>query len=178
MFLDQTLHLAGAKYLVMLDGDSVAPNIVLDVSCERDQSSSAPFFVAGAIFREVAVPHFVARAIFGAVGVSLFVAGAPSRQNVGDSRSEKSFSVARVGKVSSANGLVRDDGFMLCRSSDHARIMVDHARTVLHGRKQVADFLINLELRISWQAQYLVMWEGNSCFSAQLEVSCVTSIKT
>ena len=65
---------------------------------------------------------------FGDVGVSLFVAGTVFGEIWVDSRSAKCCNffntkcVAEVRKVSSANGRVRDDEFVVGSRSDHARI--------------------------------------------------------
>ena len=61
---------------------------------------------------------FVAGAIFGEVGVPVFVACAPFGAISGDSRSAKyCFSrtkrIAKMGRVKSAKGQVRDDEFIL-----------------------------------------------------------------
>ena len=78
---------------------------------------------------------FVAGAIFGEVGVPVFVACAPFGAIWGDSRSAKccfarTKRIAKMGRVNSAKGQVRDDEFILGLSS---------------------------ELTILLQAQYLVM---------------------
>ena len=87
--------------------------------------------MAGAVFGDVGVgvSLFVAGAAFGDVGVSLFVAGAVFG-DVGVSRNVVIFNtkcVSEARKVTSANGRVRDDEFMLGPCSDHGRIMVESA---------------------------------------------------
>ena len=53
---------------------------------------------------------------------------------------------------------------ILC--SDHARIMLGISSNRLYiGRSNSEISRSNLELRISWQAQYLVMLDGNQCCS-------------
>ena len=71
-------------------------------------------FVTGAIFGDLGVSFFVAGAAFGDLGVSLFVARAVFGEIWSEAR-----------KVTSANGRVRDDEFMLGSFSDHGRIMLE-----------------------------------------------------
>ena len=86
-------------------------------------------FVAGAAFGDVGASLFVAGAVFGNVGVSLFVAGAVFGEIWADSRSAKCCNfqykcVSEAQKVTSANGRVQDDEFMVGSCSDHVRIML------------------------------------------------------
>ena len=72
------------------------------------------------------------RSIWCDLGGSLFVAGAVFGEIWVDSRSAKCCNFhykmrLRRRKVTSANGRVRDDEFMLGSWSDHARIMVESA---------------------------------------------------
>ena len=65
--------------------------------------------------------------------------------------------------LTSANGRVRDDEFMLGSCSDHARI-----GRALELTLQLfsANFSLILECNFAWQAQYLVRLEGDACCSA------------
>ena len=75
----------------------------------------------------------MAGAVFGDLGVSLFVAGAVFGEIWVDSRSAKccnfqyKICVSEARKVTSANGRVRDDEFMVGSWSDHGRIMFESA---------------------------------------------------
>ena len=90
-------------------------------------------FVAGAAFGDVGVSLFVAGAVFGDVGVSLFVAGAVFGEiwvDIAGARNVVIFNtkcVSEARKVTSANGRVRDDEFMLGSGSDRVRIMLESA---------------------------------------------------
>ena len=55
---------------------------------------------------------------------------------------------------------MRDDDFIFGLSSDHGRIVFILAEAIR------GIFRRHLELRISWQAQYLLMLDGNQCCSA------------
>ena len=71
----------------------------------------------------------MAGAVFGDLGVSVFVAGAVFGEIWIDSRSVKceifnTKCVSEARKVTSANGRVRDDEFMVGSCSDRVRIMV------------------------------------------------------
>ena len=71
--------------------------------------------------------------------------------------------VSEARKVTSANGRVRDDEFMVGSFSDHARI-----GRALELTLQLfsAIFSLILECNFAWQAQYLVRLEGDACCSA------------
>ena len=118
--------------------------------CDADQSWDA-FCVAGAVFGEV--------------GVWLFVAGAALGDILGDSRSAKCCIfqykiVFKVGRVRSPRRRVRDDDFMLGSWSDYPRIVFILAEAI----QRVSNAILNL--KISWQAQYLVRLEGDFACSA------------
>ena len=69
--------------------------------------------------------------------------------------------VAKMGPVSSPKRRVRDDDFMLGLSSDHAGFILglsSNGLSIRGGNSPI--FGSNLEFKISWQAQYLVMLEG------------------
>ena len=69
--------------------------------------------------------------------------------------------VAKMGLVSPPKRWVRDDDFMLGLSSDHAGFILGLSSNGLSiGGSNSLIFGSNLELKISWQAQYLVMLEG------------------
>ena len=106
----------------------------------------------------------MAGAVFGDLGVSLFVAGAVFGEIWVDSRSAKCCNFQykmrlRRRKVTSANGRVRDDEFMLGSWSDHGRI-----GRALELTLQLfsANFSLILECNFAWQAQYLVRLEGDA----------------
>ena len=87
--------------------------------CDGHQSGES-FCVAGAVFGDLGVSVFVAGAVFGEIWI--------------DSRSAKCCTVisntkcvSEARKVTSANGRVRDDEFMVGSCSDHGRIMVESA---------------------------------------------------
>ena len=75
--------------------------------------------MAGAVFGDLGVSLFVAGAAFGDVGASLFVAGTLSGEIWVGSRSAKccnfqyKMRLRSAKKVTSANGRVRDDEFMV-----------------------------------------------------------------
>ena len=87
------------------------------------------FFVAGAIFDEVQLSLFVAGAVFGEVQLSLFVAGAVFGEIWNDSRSAKCLIFQyKMLLVSAKSNLGCEAGCGLTGSwSDHARIMVGSA---------------------------------------------------
>ena len=101
----------------------------------------------------------VAGAVFGEVGVSLFVAGAAFGDILGGSRSAKCCIfqykiVSKIGRVRSPKRRVRDDDFMVGSWSDYPRIILESS---FYWRKQfrgVSAAILNL--KISWQAQYLL----------------------
>ena len=118
--------------------------------CDADQSWDA-FCVAGAVFGEV--------------GVWLFVAGAAFGDILGDSRSAKS------SPRSDEQGLRSGGCEMTILSSDHGRIMVglssDYPRIVFilaEAIQRVSAAILNL--KISWQAQYLLRFEVDFACSA------------
>ena len=118
--------------------------------CDADQSWDA-FCVAGAVFGEV--------------GVWLFVAGAAFGDILGDSRSAKCCIfqykiVFKVGRVRSPKRRVRDDDFMLGSWSDYPRIVFILAEAI----QRVSAAILNL--KISWQAQYLLRLEVDIACSA------------
>ena len=133
-------------------------------------------FVAGAVFGEVQVSLFVAGAVFGEVQVSLFVAGAVFGEIWNDSRSAKCCIFQYKMLVVGVKGnLGCEAGCGLTVSfSDHSRIMVgswsDHSRI---GRALEmtfhpfsANFFEILDGHFSWQAQYLVSLDNDTCYSA------------
>ena len=128
--------------------------------------------MAGALFGEVEVLLFVAGAVFGEVQLSLFVAGAVFGEIWHDSRSAKccifQYKLLVVGVKSN---LGCEAG---CSCSDHARIILgscsDHGRI---GRALEmtfhpfsANFFEILDGHFSWQAQYLVSLDYDTCCSA------------
>ena len=118
----------------------------------------------------------VAGAVFAEVGVSLFVAGAAFGDILGDSRSAKCCIfqykiVSEIGRVRSPKRRVRDDDFILGLCSDYVRIILglsSECRRIvfllaeaIHG---VSAEILNL--KISWQAQYLLRFEVDFACSA------------
>ena len=118
----------------------------------------------------------VAGAVFAEVGVSLFVAGAAFGDILGDSRSAKCCIfqykiVSEIGRVRSPKRRVRDDDFILGSWSDHGRIILgswsDYPRIVFilaEAIQRVSAAILNL--KISWQAQYLLRFEVDFACSA------------
>ena len=107
----------------------------------------------------------MAGAVFGEVGVLLFVAGAALGEILLDSRSAKCcifpYKIAsKIGRVRSPKRRVRDDDFMLGLSSDYPRIVFILAEAI----QRVSNAILNL--KISWQAQFLVRLEGDFACSA------------
>ena len=103
----------------------------------------------------------VAGAAFGEVGGWLFVTGAAVRDILGDSRDAKGCIlqykiVSQIGPGRSPKRRVRDDDFMLGLSSNRLSI----------GGSNSGILRWNVDLRISWQAQYLVRLEGDFACSA------------
>ena len=97
------------------------------------------------------------------------MAGTAFGEILGDSRSTKRCyspknCVAEMRRVGSANGWVRDEvGFC----SDNPRIMVgSSSNRPSIGQSNSRLFGSILAVTISWQAQYLVMLEGDCCCSA------------
>ena len=119
-------------------------------------------FVAGAVFGEVQVSLFVAGAVFGEVQMSLFVAGAAFGEIWNDSRSAKccifQYKMLMVG-VKSNLGCEAGCGLTVSWW-DHGRI----------GRALEMTFSANffeiLDGHFSWQAQYLVSLDNDTCCSA------------
>ena len=105
--------------------------------------------------------------------------GAAFRDILGDRRSATCCifqykTVSKMGRVRCPKRRVRDDDFVVgsrrnvvgCRrmSSECRRISLNR---VCIGGSNSGMSPRNLELRISWQAQYLVKLEGDSCCSAR-----------
>ena len=107
----------------------------------------------------------MAGAVFGEVGLSLFVAGAAFGDILGDSRSAKCCIfqckiVSKIGRVRSPKRRVRDDDFMVGSRSDYPRIVFILAEAI----QRVSAAILNL--KISWQAQYLLRLEVDIACSA------------
>ena len=108
----------------------------------------------------------MAGAVFGEVGLSLFVAGAAFGDILGDSRSAKCCIfqckiVSKIGRVRSPKRRVRDDDFMVGSWSDYPRIAFILAAEAI---QRVSAAILNL--KISWQAQYLLRLEVDIACSA------------
>ena len=121
----------------------------------------------------------MAGAVFGEVRLSLFVAGPVFGEIWNDSRSAKCcifqykmLVVGVKGNLGCEAGC--GDGFMVGSCSDHARIILgscsDHSRI---GRALEmtfhpfsANFFEILDGHFSWQAQYLVSLDNDTCCSA------------
>ena len=140
-----------AQYLVMLDSNQCcSAHCKWRFICDADQSWDS-FCVAGAVFGEV--------------GLSLFVAGAAFGDILGDSRSAKCCIfqykiVSKIGRVRSPKRRVRDDDFILGSWSDYPRIVFILAEAI----QTVSAAILNL--KISWQAQYLLRLEVDIACSA------------
>ena len=144
-----------AQYLVRLDCDSCcSAHCKWRFICDVDQSSQS-FCVAGAVFGEV--------------GVSLFVAGAAFGDILGDSRNAKCCIFPYklrlqdgTSKVSEAAGARWrfHPRIILGLSSESARIVFILAEAI----QRVSAAILNL--KISWQAQYLVRLEADIACSA------------
>ena len=107
----------------------------------------------------------MAGAVFAEVGLSLFVAGAAFGDILGDSRSAKCCIfqykiVSKIGRVRSPKRRVRDDDFMVGSWSDYPRIVFILAEAI----QRVPAAILNL--KISWQAQYLLRLEVDIACSA------------
>ena len=107
----------------------------------------------------------MAGAVFGEVGLSLFVAGAAFGDILGDSRSAKCCIfqykiVSKIGRVRSPKRRVRDDDFILGSWSECRRIVFILAEAI----QTVSAAILNL--KISWQAQYLLRLEVDIACSA------------
>ena len=140
-----------AQYLVRLEADcACSAHCKWRFICDADQSWDS-FCVAGAVFGEV--------------GLSLFVAGAAFGDILGDSRSAKCCIfqykiVSKIGRVRSPKRRVRDDDFILGSWSDYPRIVFILAEAI----QRVSAAILNL--KISWQAQYLLRLEVDIACSA------------
>ena len=140
-----------AQYLLRLEVDfACSAHSKWHFICDADQSWDA-FCVAGAVFGEV--------------GVWLFVAGAAFGDILGDSRSAKCCIfqykfVSEIGRVRSPKRRVRDDDFILGSWSDYPRIVFILAEAI----QRVSAAILNL--KISWQAQYLLRFEVDFACSA------------
>ena len=93
------------------------------------------------------------------------MAGAAFGDILGDSRSAKCCIfqykiVSEIGRVRSPKRRVRDDDFILGLSSECRRIVFLLAEAI----QRVSNAILNL--KISWQAQYLVRLEGDIACSA------------
>ena len=96
------------------------------------------------------------------------MAGAAFGDILGDSRSAKCCIfqykiVFKVGRVRSPKRRVRDDDFMLGSCSDHARIILESS-LLAEAIQRVSNAILNL--KISWQAQYLVRLVADCACSA------------
>ena len=161
--INHEMHFAWqAQYLVRLEVDiACSAHSKWRFICDADQSWDA-FCVAGAVFGEV--------------GVSLFVAGAAFGDILGDSRSAKRCIFPykmrlqdRTSKVSEAAGArwrfyLR---IMLGLSSDYPRIVFILAEAI----QRVSAAILNL--KISWQAQYLLRLEVDIACSAHWKWSFI-----
>ena len=125
--------------------------------------------LAGATFGDVGASLLVAGAAFGDVGLPLFVAGAAFPDILVDSQRAKCCIFPYKMRLQDGMGKVSGSGGceMTILSSDSRRIMLALPSNRLYiGGSNSEIFRGNLELRISWQAQYLVKLEGDSCRSA------------
>ena len=109
--------------------------------------------------------HFAWQAQYLVKLVSLFVAGAAFGDILGDSRSAKCCIfqckiVSKIGRVRSPKRRVRDDDFMVGSWSDYPRIVFILAEAI----QRVSAAILNL--KISWQAQYLLRLEVDIACSA------------
>ena len=172
--INHEMHFAWhAQYLVRFEVDfACSAHSKWRFICDADQSWDA-FCVAGAVFAEV--------------GVWLFVAGAAFRDILGDSRSAKCCIfqykiVSKIGrlKVSEAAGARwRFHGRIILGSwSDYPRIILglssDYPRIVFilaEAIQRVSAAILNLKL--SWQAQYLLRLEVDIACSAHWKWSFI-----
>ena len=118
-------------------------------------------YVAGAVFGEGGVWLYVAGAVFGEGGVWLFVAGAALRDILGGSRSAKCCIlqykiVAKIAWGRSPKRRVRDDDFIVGCPRISSDILGLSSNRLYIGGSNSGILRGNPELRISWQAQYLV----------------------
>ena len=107
----------------------------------------------------------MASAVFGEVGLSLFVAGAAFGDILGDSRSVKCCIfqykiVSKIGRIRFPKRRVRDDDFIVGSWSDYRRILF----ILAEANQRVSAAILNL--KISWQAQYLLRLEVDIACSA------------
>ena len=136
------------------------------LSSDYPRLSSIRLYIGGSTWGtftwDLPLQDYVAGAVFGEGGVWLYVAGAALRDILGDSRSAKClyFSIQncrqdRTGKVSEAAG---------ARWQFYRRISSDmfglSSNRLSIGGSNSGILRWNHELRISWQAQYLVRLEG------------------
>ena len=157
-----------AQYLVRLEGDLTgSAHWKWRFICDADHWWHW-FCVAGAVFGEVGGSFCVAGAVFGEVGGWLFVTGAALRDILGDSRDAKCCIlqykiVSKLGRVRSPKRRVRDDDFIV----GYRRISSDYGRIVFLLAEALQGFSAQiLTFKISWQAQYLVRFEGDLTGSA------------
>ena len=147
-----------AQYLVRLEADcACSAHCKWRFICDADQSWDS-FCVAGAVFGEV--------------GVWVFVAGAAFGDILGDSRSTKCCIfqykiVSKIGRVRSPKRRVRDDDFIFGSCSDYPRIVFILAEAI----QRVSAAILNL--KISWQAQYLLRLEVDIACSAHWKWSFI-----
>ena len=147
-----------AQYLVRLEADcACSAHCKWRFICDVDQSWDS-FCVAGAVFGEV--------------GVWIFVAGAAFGDILGDSRSAKCCIfqykiVSKIGRVRSPKRRVRDDDFIFGSCSDYPRIVFILAEAI----QRVSAAILNL--KISWQAQYLLRLEVDIACSAHWKWSFI-----
>ena len=143
-----------AQYLVRLEGDfECSAYWKWHVICDADHWWHW-FCVAGAVFGEV--------------GVWLFVAGAALRDILGDSRGANVvFHNTKSSPRSDREGLRSGGCEMTISWSDYGRIIVGMCSNRLSiGGSNSGILRWNVDLRISWQAQYLVRLEGDFACSA------------
>ena len=140
-----------AQYLVKLDDDSwCSAHCTGRFMSDKDQSSKS-FLLAGAVLGEG--------------GVSLFVAGTALREILIDSRSAKCCIFPYKMRLQDGTSKVSEAAGARWRF--HARIILGSSSNRFYiGGSKSRIFRWNLELRISWQAQYLVRFEADSCCSA------------
>ena len=147
-----------AQYLVRLEADcACSAHCKWRFICDVDQSWDS-FCVAGAVFGEV--------------GVWVFVAGAAFGDILGDSRGTKCCIfqykfVSKIGRVRSPRRRVRDDDFIFGSCSDYPRIVFLLAEAI----QRVSAAILNL--KISWQAQYLLRLEVDIACSAHWKWSFI-----
>ena len=97
------------------------------------------------------------------------MAGAAFGDILGDSRSATCCIVQykivyEIGRVRSPKRRVRDNDFIFGLSSDYGRIILEFFFLLAEVIQRVSAAILNL--KISWQAQYLVRLEGDIVWSA------------